>query len=132
MKVLLQQLSSTLIQFRLHEEIEDKYIMRVLKKRLNGKMLKKLLKHLHANSHISELIALVKSLQREIAGLTNEHTLKQSGEKLNKALKMFYEEYLPHMIDEEKVFIFLYAFRMPLCFSFTLISVLVGVVFTFA
>lgn len=105
MRVLLKQLSSTLIQFRLHEEIEDKYIMRVLKKRLNGQMLKKLLKHLHANCHITELIALVTNVQREIADMTNECTLRQYGEELNKALKTFYEEYLPHMIDEEKVLI---------------------------
>ena len=106
MRALLQQLSSTLIQFRLHEEIEDKFIMRVLKKRLNGEMLKKLLKHLHANSHISELIAFVKNLQKEIAGIANENILKVYGEKLNKELRVFYEEYLPHMIDEEKVNMF--------------------------
>ena len=94
----------TLIQFRLHEEIEDKYIMRVLKKRLSGAMLKKLIKHLHANSHISELIKLVKSLQRELSDITCEQTLQKTyGEKLHEALKTFYEEYLPHMIDEEKV-----------------------------
>lgn len=103
MTTLLQQLSSTLIQFRLHEEIEDKYIMRVLKKRLDGEMLKKLLKHLHANSHISELIVFVKKLQKEITNITNEDILKDCGEKLNNAFKMFYEEYLPHMVDEEKV-----------------------------
>jgi len=43
-------------------------------------------------------------LQREIAVMTNEDSLKQYGEELDKALKVFYEEYLPHMIDEEKVF----------------------------
>ena len=79
--------------------------MKVLKKRLSGQMLRKLIKHLHANSHISELLAFVKNLQREVAVMTNEHSLKQYGEELDKALKMFYEEYLPHMIDEEKVFI---------------------------
>lgn len=103
MKLLLQQLSTTLIQFRLHEEIEDKYIMRVLKQRLDGEMLKKLMRHLHANSYISDLIMLVKNLQKEIVSITCEDTLKGYGERLNRALKMFYEEYLPHMIDEEKV-----------------------------
>ncbi|XP_065067234.1 F-box/LRR-repeat protein 5-like [Rhopilema esculentum] len=101
---LLQQLRTTLIQFRLHEEIEDKYIMRVLKKRLDGDMLKKLIKHLHANSHISDLIKLVKNLQVEVASITSEETLKNYGEKLSQSLSMFYEEYLPHMVDEERVF----------------------------
>eukprot|EP00794_Sanderia_malayensis_P006214 gene6214-6930_t len=104
MQVLLQQLSSTLIQFRLHEEIEDKYIMRVLKKRLTGGMLKRLIKHLHANSHISDLIKLVKNIQQEVARVTSESKLKSYGEKLHTALEEFYNEYLPHMVDEEKVF----------------------------
>ena len=104
MKTLLEQLSLTLIQFRLHEEIEDKYIMRVLKKRLSGTMLKKLIKHLHANNHISDLIILVKNLQRELSDISCEQSLQKTyGEKLREALKTFYEEYLPHMIDEEKV-----------------------------
>ncbi len=106
MQLLLQQLSSTLIQFRLHEEIEDKYIMRALKQRMTGSILKKLMKHLHANSHISDLIKFVKSLQKEVSYVTSENTLKKYGKELHEALQEFYNEYLPHMVDEEKVLLF--------------------------
>ena len=82
--------------------------MRVLKKRLDGDMLKKLIKHLHANSHISDLIKLVKNLQKEVASITSEETLKEYGEKLSQSLSIFYEEYLPHMVDEERVMLYFY------------------------
>ena len=77
--------------------------MRVLKKRLTGVMLNKLVTHLHANSHISDLIKFVKSLQKELAYITSENTLKNYGQSIHDALNTFYEEYLPHMVDEEKV-----------------------------
>lgn len=76
--------------------------MKILKRRLQGEALKKLLVHLHAHSHISDILNQVRKTEREVEeGFVRD--LRVQGLKLNEALQEFFEEYLPHMVEEEQV-----------------------------
>ena len=99
---LLNELITTFIELKHHEEIENKYIMKILKQKLRGEALKKLLVHLHAHSHIADILSHVKKTEREFRkGLFTN--MKDEGLKLNGVLQDFFEEYVPHMREEEQV-----------------------------
>jgi len=99
---LLNELMSTFLEIKQHEEIENKYIMKILKRKLQGEALKKLLVHLHAHSHIADILNHVRKTEREFnEGLCTN--LKDQGRKLNKVIQHFFEEYVPHMVEEEQV-----------------------------
>ncbi|XP_057296760.1 F-box/LRR-repeat protein 5-like [Hydractinia symbiolongicarpus] len=101
-RTLLSELLKTFTELKHHEEIENKYIMKILKRRLQGEALKKLLVHLHAHSHISDILNQVRKTEREVEeGFVRD--LRVQGLKLNEALQEFFEEYLPHMVEEEQV-----------------------------
>ena len=100
---LLNQLSSALLDFRNHEEIEDKCIMRSLKRRLSGAMLRKLVKHLHADNHIADMIDFINTVQEKIKMVKSSEDLEVHGKQLHDAFETFSNDYLPHMMREEKV-----------------------------
>lgn len=90
------------LELKHHEEIENKCIMKILKQKLQGDALKKLLIHLHAHSHISDILKLVNKVECEFqSGLCQN--LKLLGSNLNDSLEEFFEEYVPHMKEEEQV-----------------------------
>ncbi|XP_066921855.1 F-box/LRR-repeat protein 5-like [Clytia hemisphaerica] len=100
---LLKCLSSSFLELKHHEEIENKCIMKVLKRKLQGESLKKLLIHLHAHSHISDILKLVRQVEKDFQCGVNQD-LKILGSTLNDSLQEFYDEYVPHMKEEEQVF----------------------------
>ena len=101
---LLKRLSCVFLELKQHEEIENKCIMKILKRKLQGEALKKLLVHLHAHSHISDILKLVQRVELEFQSGLCEN-LKLLGLSLNDSLEEFFEEYVPHMKEEEQVFI---------------------------
>ena len=76
--------------------------MKVLKRRLQGEALKKLLVHLHAHSHISDILNQVRKTEQEFREGVYSN-MRTQGTKLNDALQDFFEEYVPHMKEEEQV-----------------------------
>jgi len=99
---LLKQLSATFLELKHHEEIENKCIMKILKRKLQGEALKKLLVHLHAHSHISDILKFVHKVESEFeSGICCD--LKLLGSSLNDSIQEFFNEYLPHMKEEEQV-----------------------------
>lgn len=100
--MLLKELSSTFMELKQHEEIENKYIMKILKRKLQGEALRKLLVHLHAHSHISDILKQVHCVEEKFqSGISTD--FKILGSSLNSAIQGFFEEYVPHMKEEEQV-----------------------------
>ncbi|KAG8196333.1 hypothetical protein JTE90_013818 [Oedothorax gibbosus] len=98
---LLRELHHTFCEFKSHEQIENRYIMRKLKKRL------KLLSiqdaavcNCHSDNKLQEMLSLVE------AGYAccHEEERKSFGRRLQRALQDFNSTFLPHMREEEEVF----------------------------
>ena len=118
---LLKHLSDVFLELKHHEEIENKCIMKILKRKLQGDALKKLLIHLHAHSHISDILKLVNKVESEFQSGLCEN-LKLLGSNLNESLEEFFEEYVPHMKEEEQVkqmqrCVFLYLIKFLIFFK---------------
>uniref|UniRef100_A0A2L2XX96 Putative f-box and leucine-rich repeat protein 5 n=1 Tax=Parasteatoda tepidariorum TaxID=114398 RepID=A0A2L2XX96_PARTP len=100
---LLHSLHHTFCEFKSHEQIENKYIMRKLKKRL------KLLSihdatvcNCHSDNKLSDMLALVKDGYSCTSKPEAERI--NFGIKLQDALQDFTCSFLPHMKEEEEVF----------------------------
>lgn len=89
---LLTELSSTFRELKQHEEIENKYIMKVLKRKLQGEALKKLLIHLHAHSHISDILNHVQSTEKKFKDGEFED-LETEGKDNNNICKFIFSDY---------------------------------------
>ncbi|XP_071084243.1 F-box/LRR-repeat protein 5-like isoform X1 [Haliotis cracherodii] len=103
LRTLLENLCNTFQEFRAHEHIENKYIMRKLKVKLRSlSITNKAVCNCHSDNQLSEMLRLV------YAGYT--WTSKTASERLNyglqlrKALEDFTQQFLPHMEEEEEVF----------------------------
>ena len=78
--------------------------MKILKRKLQGEALRKLLVHLHAHSHISDILKFVRKVENEFeSGICPD--LKLLGSSLNDSIQEFFDEYVPHMKEEEQVFV---------------------------
>lgn len=100
---LLHDLHHTFCEFKSHEQIENKYIMRKLKKRL------KLLSihdaavcNCHSDNKLSDMLALVEDGYSCTSKTETERM--NFGLKLRHALQEFTGSFLPHMKEEEEVF----------------------------
>ncbi|GIX84853.1 hypothetical protein CDAR_490711 [Caerostris darwini] len=100
---LLHDLHHTFCEFKSHEQIENKYIMRKLKKRL------KLLSihdaavcNCHSDNKLSDMLALVQDGYSCTSKTEAERI--NFGLKLQHALQEFTGSFLPHMKEEEEVF----------------------------
>ncbi|GFU12516.1 hypothetical protein NPIL_661251 [Nephila pilipes] len=100
---LLHDLHHTFCEFKSHEQIENKYIMRKLKKRL------KLLSihdaavcNCHSDNKLSDMLALVEDGYSCTSKTETERI--NFGLKLRHALQEFTGSFLPHMKEEEEVF----------------------------
>lgn len=99
---MLTELYETFTELKQHEEIENKYIMHILKRKLEGEALKKLLIHLHAHSHIADILNQINKTNKKLRS-GKYMDMQQKGTKLNAKLHSFYNDYVPHMIEEEQV-----------------------------
>ncbi|CAL1291664.1 unnamed protein product [Larinioides sclopetarius] len=100
---LLHDLHHTFCEFKSHEQIENKYIMKKLKKRL------KLLSihdaavcNCHSDNKLSDMLALVEDGYSCTSKTEAERI--NFGLKLRQALQEFTGSFLPHMKEEEEVF----------------------------
>ncbi|GBN40310.1 F-box/LRR-repeat protein 5 [Araneus ventricosus] len=104
---LLHDLHHTFCEFKSHEQIENKYIMKKLKKRL------KLLSihdaavcNCHSDNKLSDMLALVEDGYSCTSKTEAERI--NFGLKLRQALQEFTGSFLPHMKEEEEVGAFLF------------------------
>ncbi|XP_055947771.1 F-box/LRR-repeat protein 5-like isoform X1 [Argiope bruennichi] len=103
LKSLLHDLHHTFCEFKSHEQIENKYIMKKLKKRL------KLLSihdaavcNCHSDNKLSDMLALVE-YGYSCSSKTEAERIN-FGLRLQHALQEFTGSFLPHMKEEEEVF----------------------------
>ncbi|KFM78401.1 F-box/LRR-repeat protein 5, partial [Stegodyphus mimosarum] len=100
---LLHDLHHTFCEFKSHEQIENKYIMRKLKKRLKSLSIHDAaVCNCHSDNKLSDMLALVEDgyscTSKPEADRIN------FGIKLQNALQEFTGSFLPHMKEEEEVF----------------------------
>ena len=96
-------LDSIFHEFKHHEEIENKCIMRVLQGRLSCEQLMSVVKEAHKHTHVPEILSLIKKGFRTAKNkktLLNRMNYKDT---LQKAVEEFQRDYLPHMKHEEEV-----------------------------
>jgi F-box/leucine-rich repeat protein 5 len=100
---LLGHLSTNFHVFQTHEEIENRYIVGELMPRLPCNHKAKLENDLHSNNRLSTLVNLVsEGLQM---GWCSEEARVDFGERLKTAIASFTVDFLPHMREEEEVFL---------------------------
>ncbi|XP_076310784.1 F-box/LRR-repeat protein 5-like isoform X2 [Tachypleus tridentatus] len=103
LKSLLDILHQTFSEFKCHEQIENKYIMKKLKLRLKDLAIQDVaVCNCHSDNRLSEMLAFVKN------GFSwtkkSESERQNFGLQLQHALEDFNEIFLPHMQEEEEVF----------------------------
>ncbi|XP_054713378.1 F-box/LRR-repeat protein 5-like [Uloborus diversus] len=100
---LLHDLHDTFCEFKSHEQIENKYIMRKLKKRLKSLSIHDAaVCNCHSDNQLSDMLALVKDGYSCTSKPEAERI--NFGVKLENALREFTGSFLPHMKEEEEVF----------------------------
>ena len=100
---LLNSLDRTFHEFKHHEEIENQYIMAQLKMRVTKAELQELLSDIHHDTHVKDILMLVKkAVQHKFADTFQRPLLKL---ELQKAVREFIDDFLPHMEEEEEVYI---------------------------
>lgn len=98
---LLRSLHQTFSEFRCHEQIENRFIMKKLKKKLKALSIHdSAVCNCHNDNRLSDILALV----RDGYACTDQSERVHYGQKLQHALDEFTEVFLPHMREEEEVF----------------------------
>ncbi|KAJ8301442.1 hypothetical protein KUTeg_020429 [Tegillarca granosa] len=100
---MLENLYNTFKEFKTHEQIENKYIMKRLKDKLKKLSIKNTaVCNCHSDNRLTEMLLLVKDgykLTRK-----SEADRMNYGTQLRKELEEFTEKFIPHMEEEESVF----------------------------
>lgn len=99
--MLLQELSGRFHEFKSHEEIENNYILSPLLPRLSKCSKTKLIKDIHSDNRLHDLMTLIDSTPL----LTNEQDRIRHGEHLKLLINEFTVDFIPHMNEEEEVFL---------------------------
>ena len=98
-KGLLHSLNHTFHEFKHHEEIENRYILEKLKRRVTKSELLDILGDIHHDTHVKDILLLVKKALELNSGL--QRSLFKI--ELQNAVKEFIDGFLPHMKEEEEV-----------------------------
>jgi len=97
----LQAIYEAMWEMKTHEYIENHYIMDQLKQRLQSRRVyNEVVCNCHEDSKLLDVIALV---ERVYQADTQRERVKY-GRRLQKAIKDFLDEFLPHMDEEESIF----------------------------
>lgn len=100
---LLHDLHQTFCEFKSHEQIENQYIMKKLKKRLKAMSIHDAsVCNCHSDNRLSDILALVEDGYSCTSKTEAERI--NFGIKLRNALQEFTGVFLPHMKEEEEVF----------------------------
>lgn len=104
MHTLLDHLHSQFRQFKCHEEIENQYIVNELLPRLPSHAQARLDNDIHSDNRLSDLVTLVDSgLELELC--SSERQRVDFGELLKQSISGFTIDFIPHMDEEEEVYL---------------------------
>ena len=99
---LLESLCNTFKMFKAHEQIENKYIMRRLREKLQAlSITNRAVCNCHKDSRLTMMLRLLQQ-GHSMASTTDTERLN-FGLKLRQALEDFTQQFLPHMEEEEEV-----------------------------
>lgn len=106
MQALLSHLHSRFKQFKCHEEIENKYIVKELLPRLPSHTKATLENDIHSDNRLSDLVSMVDSgLQLKARNSEDRRQCVDFMEHLKSAIANFVLDFIPHMDEEEEVYL---------------------------
>lgn len=91
----LQSLCVTFKEFKMHEQIENEYIINLLQQRCCT------VYNVHADNKLSEMLSL---FEKGLHNVKNEYEQLNYAQQLKERLEAFTQDFLPHMKEEEEVF----------------------------
>ncbi|XP_075400628.1 F-box/LRR-repeat protein 5 [Tenrec ecaudatus] len=94
-RALLQSLSATFKEFKMHEQIENEYIIGLLQQRSQT------VYNVHSDNKLSEMLSL---FEKGLKNVKNEYEQLNYAKQLKERLEAFTRDFLPHMKEEEEVF----------------------------
>uniref|UniRef100_A0A452HQI4 F-box/LRR-repeat protein 5 n=1 Tax=Gopherus agassizii TaxID=38772 RepID=A0A452HQI4_9SAUR len=94
-RALLQSLYATFKEFKMHEQIENEYIIGLLQQR------SRTVYNVHSDNKLSEMLSL---FEKGLKSVKNEYEQLNYAKQLKERLEAFTRDFLPHMKEEEEVF----------------------------
>ncbi|MEE6462445.1 hypothetical protein FKM82_001599 [Ascaphus truei] len=94
-RALLQSLYETFKEFKMHEQIENEYIIGLLQQRSQT------VYNVHSDNKLSEMLSL---FEKGLKNVKNEYEQLNYAKQLKERLEAFTSDFLPHMKEEEEVF----------------------------
>ncbi|XP_059531164.1 F-box/LRR-repeat protein 5 isoform X2 [Myotis daubentonii] len=94
-RALLQSLYATFKEFKMHEQIENEYIIGLLQQRSQT------IYNVHSDNKLSEMLSL---FEKGLKNVKNEYEQLNYEKQLKERLEAFTRDFLPHMKEEEEVF----------------------------
>lgn len=94
-RALLQSLHATFKEFKMHEQIENEYIIGLLQQRSQT------MYNVHSDNKLSEMLSL---FEKGLRNVKNEYEQLNYAKQLKERLEAFTRDFLPHMKEEEEVF----------------------------
>ncbi|XP_030047067.1 F-box/LRR-repeat protein 5 [Microcaecilia unicolor] len=94
-RALLQSLYATFKEFKMHEQIENEYIIGLLQQRSQT------VYNVHSDNKLSEMLSL---FEKGLRNVKNEYEQLNYAKQLKERLEAFTRDFLPHMKEEEEVF----------------------------
>ncbi|KAJ8397459.1 hypothetical protein AAFF_G00437350 [Aldrovandia affinis] len=91
----LQSLCATFTEFKMHEQIENDYIICLLQQRSHT------VYNVHSDNKLSDMLSL---FQKGLSNVKNECEQLNYAQQLKERLEDFTQDFLPHMKEEEEVF----------------------------
>ncbi|XP_046893218.1 F-box/LRR-repeat protein 5 [Hypomesus transpacificus] len=91
----LQSLCATFKEFKMHEQIENEYIIGLLQQRSCT------VYNVHSDNKLSEMLSL---FEKGLRSVKSEHEQLNYARQLKERLEAFTQDFLPHMKEEEEVF----------------------------
>ncbi|MBN3276089.1 FBXL5 protein, partial [Polyodon spathula] len=91
----LRSLCDTFKEFKMHEQIENEYIIGLLQQRCRT------IYNVHSDNKLSEMLSL---FEKGLKNVKNEYEQLNYAKQLKERLEEFTQDFLPHMKEEEEVF----------------------------
>ncbi|XP_003973888.3 F-box/LRR-repeat protein 5 [Takifugu rubripes] len=90
----LKSLCATFKEFKMHEQIENEYIIGLLQQRCA-------VHNVHSDNKLSEMLSL---LEKGLHNIKSEYEQLNYAQQLKERLEAFTQDFIPHMKEEEEVF----------------------------
>lgn len=103
---LLGCINSTFQELKHHEEIENTCIMTVLQHRLINEQIQAIVRDVHKDNHVLEILSLTKKGLKCASKNRTNLNRNTFEDRLKGALESFQKDFLPHMRHEEEVISF--------------------------